>query len=98
MARQRKRNYKREYRQRLERGKRLGRTLAEARGHKRKTITGPDGRRFRPTGREIEETARLIRIGKDIGNVDIHDEVSFIQKLLDLGYTPREAYTLRFSP
>lgn len=96
MARQRKRNYKREYKQRLQRGKRKGLTVAESRGHKRKTITAPDGHRFRPTGREVEETTKLIRIARDLG-VDIHDEVGFMQKLIDIGYTPSEAYTLRFS-
>jgi hypothetical protein len=35
---------------------------------------------------------------KEINAIDFHDEESFIKKLLELGYTPREAYQLRFSP
>lgn len=61
--------------------------------------------KIRVTGREgapidLEREA-LIKQGiaiKDIAQIDFHDEASFIRKLLELGYTPREAYTLRFSP
>jgi hypothetical protein len=35
---------------------------------------------------------------KEINAIDFHDEESFIKKLLELGYTPSEAYQLRFSP
>ncbi len=62
---------------------------------------------IRATGREVDnatidrERELLIDQGvsiRDINAIDFHDEESFIKKLLELGYTPREAYQLRFSP
>jgi hypothetical protein len=62
---------------------------------------------IRVTGRSVSdelidrERELLIEQGisiKDINAIDFHDEESFVKKLLELGYTPREAYQLRFSP
>jgi hypothetical protein len=62
---------------------------------------------FKPSKRGVSEdliereTDALIEQGisiRDINAIDFHDEESFIKKLLELGYTPREAYQLRFSP
>lgn len=62
---------------------------------------------IRATGRSVSddiidrERELLIDQGisiKEINAIDFHDEESFIKKLLELGYTPREAYQLRFSP
>jgi hypothetical protein len=62
---------------------------------------------IRSTGRSVSddlidrERELLIDQGisiKEINAIDFHDEESFIKKLLELGYTSREAYQLRFSP
>jgi hypothetical protein len=67
----------------------------------------PGVSKYRETGRQIDESLIdrekevLIAQGlsiRDINKIDFHDEQSFINKLLDLGYTTKEAYTLRFSP
>lgn len=63
--------------------------------------------KYHATGREIDETTfrkgiqEAIEFGvneRKIRKLDITDEESFIKMLLDLGLTPKEAYTLRFSP
>lgn len=63
--------------------------------------------KYHATGKGIDETTfqrgieEAVRFGvneRKIRNLDIHDEESFIKMLLDLGLTPKEAYTLRFSP
>jgi hypothetical protein len=113
----RKRDYRAEYRRRLERAQRLGYSTRIARGHAAKSEYGlreaaKSGKqvgqsKIRATGREVskETFERSIEELRSFGiterrlrGIDIHDEQSFIKMLLDSGFTPREAYTLRFSP
>jgi len=67
----------------------------------------PGKSKIRATGREVSESTfeaavnEAIQFGvneRKARKLDIHDEEGFIKALLDIGLTPREAYTLRFSP
>lgn len=84
-------------------GLREARNVSRVSHHK----VSPGQSKYHATGREIDETtfskgtAEAIKFGVDerkIRKLDIEDEESFIKMLLDLGLTPKEAYTLRFSP
>jgi len=122
VARKRSRDYRAEYKRRLERALKAGYSRKIARGHagkreygiaeakeaskKSRHVVKPGHSKIHHTGRTIDPEQfekglrELEAIGIDeraIRELDIHDEDSFIAMLLDAGYTPREAYRLRFS-
>lgn len=102
-----KRDYKAEYKRRIERASKLGLSRSQARGHPRFTGYSKKGKKLREKSiTEMRQTYKMtgeLRSTKTRGMLkgftdDMISMISFISMAVATGYTLREAYKLWFSP